>query len=1071
MKKRITRSIISSLVSASMLAATASPLIAPLCVNAQESDAPVLGAANETAEGYNMLGQNNFDNGIGFPWNTVQNLPAQQTSEVSDGTYNVRIINNQSPESIWDLQLRHRDLSITAGHKYKVAFDITSTTEGNIGTQIADYKADAPVWMNCLPGTDAWNFSGRTDENGYEHALSLGNLVIKEGLNHFESEFTAQHSIDVAEWTFYYGGKGLYADEDCFPDGTVLKFDNMVLTDLDEENVPNPKYSIDNLYTLPHSNVMVNQIGYYPTLNKSASYVTDADKPLPFEIRDASGTAVYSGTTKVFGEDEDSGSSYTKDSGQFVHIIDFSDFQTPGTYTIFVKDETGVSDTSFNGIEGFFDTVKDGDKLTWSTKEPGAETYIMNQSPEFSISSFLYEDSIVKDAFNYFYQNRSGIAIEPEYITSGNKELLGHKAAHLSDKAYVQSEWRQSYAKDLEDADKDYLIDVTGGWYTEGNYYKQVTDGASAVWALQNAYEFSKAQDGTDKWASENIALPEEGDAPAILKEARYELEWMMKMIVKEDDPYWGEHAGMVYSGVRDYMWLPMPSLEWNEYHENPERIVSPPSYTATLDFAACAAQAARLWKDYDSDFADKCLDAAKKAYAAVDSSSLQYKWDSDNKIFFEPSGKGVGTALVTDYSAEDEYYWAGCELFISTGDNSYYDNIQKHDSGNNGKAFSLTDLLSPDGGAEVYTSFDAGNTSGYGTLSLFLSPEGLSDDEKKSIRDSIIKAGKKYIDYQEKQGMHIPYTKSYFPHNSGIGFVIVENGYSYNSNETIINNALVLGYAYYATEDTSYLSAAAESMDYIFGRNALGFSYVSGYGENSMKNPYHRYWANGLNSNLPKTPDGVLSPGANSGLHDPYVKSLGFKNGIVDLNRFETVSQYAPQRCYVDANDAFSVNEVNVCANASLVSMLSFLQDATNKLPKAMPYVTVPQDQEPTTAPVATTAAVITTTKPVQTTAVDPNAAPATSPADTDSKVSGDANGDYDVSLADSLLILQNIANSKKYPLGVQATDNADCVDNGKGLTPMDALAVQMVDAKLIKAGDLPIKGETMEKLTSDKQ
>ena len=182
-------------------------------------------------------------------------------------------------------------------------------------------------------------------------------------------------------------------------------------------------------------------------------------------------------------------------------------------------------------------------------------------------------------------------------------------------------------------------------------------------------------------------------------------------------------------------------------------------------------------------------------------------------------------------------------------------------------------------------------------------------------------------------------------------------------------------------------------------------------------------------------------------------------------------VCKYAPQRCYVDANEAYCVNEVNVCANASLVSMLSFLQDATNKLPKAMPHVTIPQDQEPTTAPVATTAAVITTTKPVQTTAVDPTAAPATSPADTDSKISGDANGDYDVSLADSLLILQNIANSKKYPLGVQATDNADCVDNGKGLTPMDALAVQMVDAKLIKAGDLPIKGETMEKLTSDKK
>ncbi len=355
---------------------------------------------------------------------------------------------------------------------------------------------------------------------------------------------------------------------------------------------------------------------------------------------------------------------------------------------------------------------------------------------------------------------------------------------------------------------------------------------------------------------------------------------------------------------------------------------------------------------------------------------------------------------------------------------------------------------------------------------SLFLSPSGLEDKKKERLKNSIVYAADKYIEMQKEQGMGIPFSPGQFDEGTSIGLIPedLSRGYYYGSNETIINNALILGYAYYATDNIKYLNAAAEAMDYIFGRNALGFSYVSGYGDNSMKNPYHRYWANGLNSNLPKTPDGVLSPGANSGLYDNYVGSLGFCRilWIEDKGAFQ---KYAPQRCYVDANEAFSVNEVNVCANASLVSMLSFLQDATNKLPKAMPYVTVPQDQEPTTAPVATTAAVITTTKPVQTTAVDPTAAPATSPADTDSKISGDANGDYDVSLADSLLILQNIANSKKYPLGVQATDNADCVDNGKGLTPMDALAVQMVDAKLIKAGDLPIKGETMEKLTSDKK
>lgn len=62
-----------------------------------------------------------------------------------------------------------------------------------------------------------------------------------------------------------------------------------------------------------------------------------------------------------------------------------------------------------------------------------------------------------------------------------------------------------------------------------------------------------------------------------------------------------------------------------------------------------------------------------------------------------------------------------------------------------------------------------------------------------------------------------------------------------------------------------------------------------------------------------------------------------------------------------------------------------------------------------------------------------------------------GDANMDYVTTLADSLLILQYIANSEKYPLEGQALINADCCDPGSGITPLDALAIQKYDAKLL--------------------
>jgi mannan endo-1,4-beta-mannosidase len=64
-----------------------------------------------------------------------------------------------------------------------------------------------------------------------------------------------------------------------------------------------------------------------------------------------------------------------------------------------------------------------------------------------------------------------------------------------------------------------------------------------------------------------------------------------------------------------------------------------------------------------------------------------------------------------------------------------------------------------------------------------------------------------------------------------------------------------------------------------------------------------------------------------------------------------------------------------------------------------------------------------------------------------------GDANGDKDVTLADALLILQNIANSKKYPIEDKYVKQCDVYNSGDGLTPMDALSIQKLDSKLISS------------------
>ena len=99
------------------------------------------------------------------------------------------------------------------------------------------------------------------------------------------------------------------------------------------------------------------------------------------------------------------------------------------------------------------------------------------------------------------------------------------------------------------------------------------------------------------------------------------------------------------------------------------------------------------------------------------------------------------------------------------------------------------------------------------------------------------------------------------------------------------------------------------------------------------------------------------------------------------------------------------------------------------------------------TKAPETTTTAIATTVAPVVTTTVK-------SEDDTPkySVIIGDANGDGKVSLADSVAILQFIANSTKYPLTDSQKYAAD-VDGVPGITGSDALMIQKFDAGAITA------------------
>lgn len=763
-----------------------------------------------------LLEQTNFDDGVGLPWHICETAPAKMDFEIADGVYKITIINSggasKGGEDRWDCQFRHRDLKIEAGHTYTVQYTVTATNNCSIYCKIGD--KDEP-FTEDLAGT----------YNDYQMTWLTANQPMT-----VTTTFTANRTANV-EWAFHIGG-------DSVPDGTVFTFDNMSLSD--------PQYTAPPKEEEWHrADILVNQVGYYPNYDKRATLLCSDTNSVEFYLKDSNGTTVYTGKSTYFG--------YDSDSGDTVHILDFSDFTTDGEYYL---------------------ETKDG-KKSWN----------------FKIGTELYANMLY-DSLNYFYQNRSGIAIESQYISSGDTNALARSAGHNPDNATTELTWGYT---------DSYSLDVTGGWYDAGDHGKYVVNGGISLWTMQNQYERAITLESVnaDIYGDGSMNIPESGNGyPDLLDEARYELEFMFKMIVPDGYKY----SGMVHHKIHDDKWTALATAPADD---TKARILKPPTTTATLNLSACSAQAYRLWKDIDSTFADKCLEIAKSTYDKA----------KEFPNMYAPLDEAIGGGAYGDTDATDEFYWASCELYLATGDSKYYDDMKS-------SKYFLEVLTSLTGGEDIGTvgSMDWGNTASLGTLSLALVNGNLSSNDIATAKNSILSASDYYIDVENSQGYGIPLKQSEMLVSAGDNSTKI-TGYPWGSNSFVVNNAIVMAYAYDISQDSKYMNGVYSALDYILGRNPMDYSYVTGYGYHAVQNPHHRYWSHQTDKSFPSAPAGVLSGGANSGLQDPWVKGSGWK-----------VGDRKPQLCYMDNIEAWSTNECTINWNSPLAWLTGFMTVDGNK-------------------------------------------------------------------------------------------------------------------------------------------
>ena len=480
--------------------------------------------------------------------------------------------------------------------------------------------------------------------------------------------------------------------------------------------------------------------------------------------------------------------------------VDQVGYRTNGMKTAVFRDVTDqtefnvvnadTKETVFTGKLENKTENKSADETNWtgdfsSVKEAG-KYYIsctgLDDSYTFEIGDKVYS-KLLDDSVRMLYLQRCGVKVE-------DKDF-GHEACH-TDMATVYGT-----------SDK---IDVSGGWHDAGDYGRYVVPAAKAVADLIYAY------DADPELYSDNIGIPESGNGtPDILDEARFELEWMMKMQTAD---------GGVYHKVScaNFPAYVMPTKE------TAELIVTPVSSTATADFCASMALAAEFYEKFDKDFAKKCMDAAEKSWS----------WLETNPNFLFKNPADIVTGEYGDLTDKDERYWAAVQMYRATGDEKYLANVSK-----------------------ALTGLDWSTVGDYGNIALLTMKN--ADKGSEVFRTA----------YENAASAVTAQAKTLLKNTNANPYGAALTKYNWGSNMTIANGGIILALASELTGEQSYNEAAQAQLNYLLGVNPVGTCFVSGYGTVSPENPHHR-----PSMAVGHAMKGMLAGGVNQNLEDSAAKA-----------------------------------------------------------------------------------------------------------------------------------------------------------------------------------------------------
>ena len=473
----------------------------------------------------------------------------------------------------------------------------------------------------------------------------------------------------------------------------------------------------------------------------------------------------------------------------------------------------------------------------------------LGHSYVFEISDHV-NSSVAKAVLKGYYYQRASMPLDEKFAGRWHRSA-GHPDTFVVIHPSAASKERPAGT----------VISTPGGWYDAGDYNKYVVNSGITMGTLLSAYE-----DFPGYFKNLHTNITETGNGvPDILNEIIYHLRWMLTMQDPNDGGIYNKCTNAAFDS------FVMPGVT------KALRYVVQKGAAASLDFAAVTAQAGRILKDYKIQLpglSDSCLSASQKAWSWAllhpAEAYNQYLIDRD----YQPQ---ITTGAYGDRKFNDEWFWAASELYITTRSKRFFDTIENH----------LHDRFNLPSWANV-------GMLGYYSLLRFKKNIDLGSKDMSAMRDTIMGIADRYIKNVSVNAFATIMGQS-------------ARDFSWGGNSVAGNQGILLIEAYQLTGDRKYVNYALSNLDYLLGRNATGYCFVTGMGSKSPMFPHHRQ----------SGADGVVDP-------VPGLLVGGPNPGMQDKCHYELTE---PETAYIDSQCAYACNEIAINWNAPIVYLVNAIE------------------------------------------------------------------------------------------------------------------------------------------------